>query len=188
MNLENEEKIYTIRRAHPIILFFRIIPFLFISAFVLFLIVYLFYGNVEFKLHEGININPNYLYIIKNLKYYLILLLLLALPFIWLSLFLNIIYYYLTFWIITDRKILFASFRGLFDLKYAALSYDRIQNVTTRITGPLESILGFGDLTIETAAMEGKFIMEKIPEPEIVKQIIFETKIDYYKKYGEKSD
>jgi hypothetical protein len=60
--------------------------------------------------------------------------------------------------------------------------------VTTRITGPLESILGFGDLTIETAAMEGKFIMEKIPEPEIVKQIIFETKIDYYKKYGEKSD
>jgi hypothetical protein len=53
--------------------------------------------------------------------------------------------------------------------------------MTASIKGFLPSLFHFGDLRIQTAAEKGEFILEKIEDPEIVKQVIFEAKIDYQK-------
>lgn len=50
-----------------------------------------------------------------------------------------------------------------------------------QIKGFLSAIFHFGDLIVQTAAEKGEFIMDQIEDPEIVKQIIFEAKIDYQK-------
>jgi uncharacterized membrane protein YdbT with pleckstrin-like domain len=184
IKLEKEERIYLIKRAHPIVLIFNVLPVLFLLIFVFFLVIYLFF--VEIRLPESLNINN--FYIVKNLKYYLIILLLFSLPFLWISVFLTIISYYLTFWAITDQKIIYAKFKGLFSVEYSVISYDRIQDITTYIKGILASTLRFGDIRIQTAGTEGQFVMEKIPEPEVVRQVIFENKIDYYKKYAQNSN
>jgi hypothetical protein len=53
--------------------------------------------------------------------------------------------------------------------------------MTAKIKGFLPSIYHFGDLKIETAAEKGEFVLDQIEDPELVKQIIFEAKVDYQK-------
>jgi hypothetical protein len=53
--------------------------------------------------------------------------------------------------------------------------------MTAKIKGLLSSIYHFGDLRIQTAAEKGEFLLDQIEDPELVKQVIFEAKIDYQK-------
>jgi hypothetical protein len=53
--------------------------------------------------------------------------------------------------------------------------------MTTSIKGILPSLYHFGNLRIQTAAEKGEFVLDQIEDPELVKQVIFEAKIDYQK-------
>jgi hypothetical protein len=120
---------------------------------------------------------------LSNLKLNLLLgfLLSLSLPIFFSLIFLEITRYYLTYWVITNQRLIEAKIVGLFNIQYSSIELDKIQDMTAKIKGILPSIFHFGDLRIQTAAEKGEFILEQIEDPELVKQVIFEAKIDYQK-------
>jgi len=85
----------------------------------------------------------------------------------------------LTYWVITNQRILEARFISFFNIKYSSIELSKIQDMTVSIEGVFPSLFRFGNLKIETAGEKGEFILNQIENPEIVKQIIFEAKIDY---------
>ena len=106
----------------------------------------------------------------------------LILPILWSLIFYIVTQYYLTYWVITNRRIISAKLVGLFNIKYASISLDKIQDLTVFIKGILPSIYHFGNLRIQTAGEKGQFLLDQIQDPEIVKQVIFEAKIDYQRE------
>jgi uncharacterized membrane protein YdbT with pleckstrin-like domain len=82
---------------------------------------------------------------------------------------------------ITNQRIIETKLIGLFNVYDSSIELDKIQDMTVKINGLLPSLFRFGDLTIETAAEKGEFVLDQIEDPELVKQIIFEAKLDYQK-------
>jgi hypothetical protein len=82
---------------------------------------------------------------------------------------------------VTNKRIIEAKFIGLFNVQYSSIELDKIQDMRAQIKGFLPAIFHFGNLIVQTAAEKGEFIMDQIETPEIVKQVIFEAKMDYQK-------
>lgn len=103
---------------------------------------------------------------------------------VWYLGFLLIIFHTLTIYtlstvLITDQRIIDSDQHGLFDRKIAELHNHRIQDVSTHTTGILETLLGYGDVTVQTAASEKQFTFHKMPKPNKVKDSIMQvTDID----------
>ena len=66
-------------------------------------------------------------------------------------------------------------------MKISSLTLDKIQDITVSIKGLFPAIFHFGDITIQTAGERGQFTFYQIPDPDIVKQVIFEAQTDYLK-------
>lgn len=92
--------------------------------------------------------------------------------FIWLFFFHHWIDYYLDVWVVTDQRIINIEQKGLFSRTVSELNMDKIQDVTSEVKGKLATILKFGDVHIQTAAEEKRFIFSEIPEPREVAQKI----------------
>ena len=94
--------------------------------------------------------------------------------FIWLFFFHNWIDYYLDVWVVTDQRIINIEQKGLFSRTISELNIERIQDVTSEVEGKLATLLKFGDVHIQTAAEEKRFIFSEIPEPRDVARKITE--------------
>jgi uncharacterized membrane protein YdbT with pleckstrin-like domain len=92
----------------------------------------------------------------------------------WLLIFYMLAIYTLNTVIITDHRIIESDQRGLFDRKISELHNHRIQDVSTHTNGLIETLLCFGDVTVQTAASEKQFVFRQIPEPETAKDIIMQ--------------
>ncbi len=179
LELLEKERIYLLKRRHPIVLRFQVFPLLLISFLIFLLILFLFFKKISW---------PDFL--IENfpqitefrLNFVLIFISSLILPILWSLIFYIVTQYYLTYWVITNRRIISAKLVGLFNIKYASISLDKIQDLTVFIKGILPSIYHFGNLRIQTAGEKGQFLLDQIQDPEIVKQVIFEAKIDYQRE------
>ncbi|KKT20774.1 MAG: hypothetical protein UW06_C0055G0007 [Parcubacteria group bacterium GW2011_GWE1_43_8] len=90
----------------------------------------------------------------------------------WNSLFYAITMYLLDSWIVIDHRIIDSEQKGFFSRTVSELSLSRIQDISTHIVGPLTTILDFGDLEIQTAGAEPKFVFKEIPGPNAVKSKI----------------
>lgn len=99
-----------------------------------------------------------------------------AIYFMLLSLFAFLLWmeYYLDVWIVTTRRIIDVDQRGLFHRVVSEIPLSRIQNVTIDINGILETLLKFGDVTIETAGELGDFTAVNVPLPYKIKDAILE--------------
>ena len=93
----------------------------------------------------------------------------------WLAIFYSLTIYTLDTVIITDRRIIDSDQRGLFNRKISELHSHRIQDVSTHTNGLIETILKFGDITVQTAASEKQFIFHQIPKPDRVKDVIMQV-------------
>jgi hypothetical protein len=91
---------------------------------------------------------------------------------LWLLGFFFLTMYALNTVIITDRRIIENEQLGLFNRKVSELHLFRIQDVSARVGGFIETFLTFGDVVVQTAASEREFIFHKIPHPERVKDAI----------------
>ena len=182
INLQPNERIYILKRRHRIVLFLQIFlaSFFFISIFLFVFFLSFYKISLPSFLVEKF---PN----ISNYKFNIVLAFLfsLILPIFWLIIFFMITQYYLTYWVVTNQRIIEAKLMGLFNVYYSSIELDKIQDLRTTIKGVLPAIFRFGDLRIQTAAEKGEFILDQIGDPELVKQIIFEAKIDYQKKYDQ---
>jgi len=91
---------------------------------------------------------------------------------LWISAFYALMMYTLNTVIITDKRIIDSDQHGFFHREISELHSSRIQDVSIKTSGVLETFFKFGDVTVQTAASEKKFVFHEMPEPENVKDTI----------------
>ncbi len=91
---------------------------------------------------------------------------------IWYRLFSVWTMYYLDKWVITNKRIISVDQVTFFSRKVSNFRIDRIQDITTRVEGLIETFIDFGDITIQTAGETGSFTMKNVPAPAKLKEAI----------------
>ncbi len=94
--------------------------------------------------------------------------------FVWVIIFYSLTMYTLDVWIVTDTRIIDSTQHGFFNRTVAELHLSRIQDIYIKIGGPLANIVNFGDLIIQTAGTEERFVFKSIPKPIAAKDTIME--------------
>jgi uncharacterized membrane protein YdbT with pleckstrin-like domain len=80
--------------------------------------------------------------------------------------------YFLNAWVLTNQRIVDIKQRGYFSREVSSLFLSRVQDVTTDVVGVLPSLLGIGDINVESAGAVEKFYMRGIPRPEQMRDLI----------------
>lgn len=80
--------------------------------------------------------------------------------------------YFLNAWVLTNHRIVNIKQRGFWSRQVSSLFLTRVQDVTTEVEGILPSLLGIGDIKVQTAAEDVEFVMRGIPRPEEMRDII----------------
>ncbi|MFZ3043685.1 MAG: PH domain-containing protein [Minisyncoccia bacterium] len=80
--------------------------------------------------------------------------------------------YYLNAWVLTNQRIVTIKQRKYFNREVSSLFLSRVQDVTTSVIGVVPSLLGLGDIKVQTAAEDVEFVMHGIPRPEQMRDII----------------
>ncbi|HEY1037629.1 MAG TPA: PH domain-containing protein [Candidatus Paceibacterota bacterium] len=91
---------------------------------------------------------------------------------LWFFLFYTLTMYTLETWIVTDKRIINSRQCGFFDRRISELSLHNIQDISVRIEGAIPTMMGYGDLEVQTAAAELRFMCREIPNPQDVKDEI----------------
>ncbi len=91
---------------------------------------------------------------------------------IWFRLFSVLTMYYLDKWVITSKRIISVDQVTFFSRKVSNFRIDRIQDITTKVDGLIETFIDFGDITIQTAGETGSFTMKNVPAPAKLKESI----------------
>ena len=89
--------------------------------------------------------------------------------FLWLFGFLVWIDYYFDVWVITNERIVNIEQRGLFNRRISELRFSRVQDVTSSVDGLIPTMLNFGDVYVQTAAEEERFVFRQVGDPFAVK-------------------
>ena len=80
--------------------------------------------------------------------------------------------FYLDAWIVTNERIININQKGFFNRDISELKLTKIQDVTSEIVGFIPTILGYGNIYVQTAAEMERFAFYQIPNPNEVKNII----------------
>lgn len=80
-------------------------------------------------------------------------------------LFLSWMDYHLDMWVITDKRIIDIEQRGLFHREMSDIPYERIQDITVNMKGPIQTFFRFGTIRIQTAGQR-EFAIANIPHLE----------------------
>lgn len=91
---------------------------------------------------------------------------------IWIIFFLIWIDYYFDVWIITNLRIVNIEQKGLFNRSVSEMDFSRIQDITTEVVGIIPTFLNYGDVLIQTAAEEEKFLFRQVPDPYNIKDVL----------------
>lgn len=92
--------------------------------------------------------------------------------FLWMAAFQVITKYFLTSWVITSHRIVDIEQIGFFRRKVSSFLLIRVQDVTTDVRGIFSTLLGFGDIHVETAGSHEKFCMRGVHSPENLRDLI----------------
>lgn len=96
--------------------------------------------------------------------------------FVWMLIYGFWLDYYLDYYLVTDRRVVDIEQSGLFNRSVAELRLYRIQDVTSDVKGFWPTILRFGNVYIQTAGKQERFVFGQVPHPElVVKQILHLT-------------
>lgn len=80
--------------------------------------------------------------------------------------------YFLNAWVLTNRRIVDIKQRAYFSREVSSVLLNRVQDVTTDVSGVLPSLLGFGTIRVQSAGEDAEFMMRGIPRPEQMRDII----------------
>lgn len=83
--------------------------------------------------------------------------------------------YYLNLWVLTNQRIVDITQRHFFSRKVSSLMLSRVQDVTTNVSGVLESLLGIGGITVQSAGAVDEFHMRGIPRPQHMRDLILRS-------------
>jgi len=104
---------------------------------------------------------------------------------IWLTLYLQWTRFYLNVWYLTNKRVIEAKQKGLFNREVSSFHYSKIQDVTVEIEGLIPTFLGFGSVSIETAGERENIILNNAARPQKVKQIINEQLEDFIQQINQ---
>jgi len=83
--------------------------------------------------------------------------------------------YYLDSWLITNRRIIDIEQKGLFNRDIATLRLDKIQDATFSLEGIIATLMGFGEIRIQTAGTQTEFKMAHVRDPRKVTEAILQV-------------
>ncbi|HLM83870.1 MAG TPA: PH domain-containing protein [Candidatus Bathyarchaeia archaeon] len=96
----------------------------------------------------------------------------LGMLFVWNLFFILWLDFYLDAWIVTNERIVNIDQKGFFNRDISELKLTKIQDVTSEIIGVIPTVLGYGNIYVQTAAEVERFTFHQIPNPNEVKNII----------------
>lgn len=91
---------------------------------------------------------------------------------IWIIFFLIWVDYYFDVWIVTTRRIINVEQKGLFSREVSELKLEKIQDISTEVLGVIPTFLNYGDVYIQTAAEQERFLFRRVPNPYRIKDVI----------------
>lgn len=94
---------------------------------------------------------------------------------LWIAAFYFLMMYSLNTVIVTNKRIIDRDQHGFFDRKVSELHVYRIQDITVSTKGVIPTMLGYGDVIVQTAGIEQKFFFHEMPNPEHVKTEIMKV-------------
>lgn len=80
--------------------------------------------------------------------------------------------YFLNAWVVTDRRIIDIKQRSYFNREISSVMLDRVQDVTTDVSGVLHSLIGIGTIRVQSAGTEDEFRMYGIGHPDGMRDTI----------------
>lgn len=161
IKLEENEEIIKVIRKHWLPMVFSII----ISFFVAIIPVFIF-ALLKNALFSDLTLHNLYIIIFFYIIY---------LIFVWISIFVSWINYYLDIWVLTNKKLIDIEQIGLFSRKVSSIRLDRIQDVEIEVLGIVDTFLKKGNIRVQTAANNEDFIIRSASNPEQIKQLIMKT-------------
>lgn len=91
---------------------------------------------------------------------------------VWLTAFNVFTNYFLEAWLVTTERIVFIDQKGFFRREVSSLLLDRVQDVTTDVSGFFATTVDFGNIHVQTAGTEARFHMTGIPDAKGMRDII----------------
>lgn len=91
---------------------------------------------------------------------------------LWSATFNTITRYYLNQWVITNTRIIEIHQYGFFSREVSSLLLARVQDVDSDIEGLFGTLLGYGELQVQSAGVQEHFIMDDIASPAELRDLI----------------
>ncbi len=91
---------------------------------------------------------------------------------IWVMFFIFWTDYYLDIWIITTHGVVDIEQKGLFSRDVATAQLDKIQDMRVQVSGVFPTLLGFGDIHIQTAGADKELVIRQAPNPNQIRELI----------------
>lgn len=155
---EKEEKVFLLIRKH----WFKYVIFVYLVVLALIPVIGLF---IYFSLANVVLSAESTVFLIILMSVYFLLLIGVELY--------GFVNYYLDVYIVTDRRLVDISQKGLFRREISELHLRQVQDVSAHVDGVPETLFHFGNVFIQTAGETKNFIFESIPHPyAVAKQIV----------------
>ncbi len=103
----------------------------------------------------------------------------------WMTMFYVITMYLLDMWMITDHRIIDSQQHGFFSRTVSEASLARIEDVSVIVRGLIPTMLNYGNVEVQTAGAEDRFVFRQIPDPQKVKDIIMKLSSEYLHTHAE---
>ncbi|MBI2099536.1 PH domain-containing protein [Candidatus Uhrbacteria bacterium] len=155
------ERIVYLLRRHPLILLRSVFVFIVLAA-VPILAFFFFSSSLPLYLSQPVL----RVIIILGTSIYLLS--------VWLFIFSAFLDYYLDLWIVTNDRIMNIEQHGLFGRTISELDLTKIQDVTSEIKGIVATLFNYGEVHIQTAGEEKRFVFEQVPNPHEIRKGILD--------------
>ena len=155
--LDTDEKIIKVIHRHPLVFFFSILGF--VGAMIFPIVFYYFFSQL-------VSLQGEQVISILKIFYYIWILV------IWTVMYVSWTDYYLDTWTITNKRIIDINQNGLFSRQVSALHIDKVQDVSVEVKGVLWTLLGIGDVKVQTAGSDDIFVIPDVQSPNKIKELI----------------
>lgn len=103
--------------------------------------------------------------------------------FLWLSLFIIWLLYYLNIQIVTNLRVVDINQVGLFSHTISELHIENIEDVTSETIGLFGNMFNYGNVYVQTAGARERFEFECIPNPAMIEKLV----LDLYEQIPNKN-
>lgn len=91
---------------------------------------------------------------------------------LWVFFFIKWTDYYFDIFILTNKRVIYISQKGLFSRRISSTRLDRVQDVSAEVSGMVPTFLNYGNVHVQTAGEEQEFVLHSLPDPDFVKNKI----------------